>query len=83
MIFSSKVVLLVQADCNCEEKMMFSPVRERFARERVFLDVSRAGEVSGAGDVFWGATSGLGGPSSRARSKVGGQKNGNSKLKII
>ena len=55
VIFSSKVVLLVHADWNCEVKVMFSPVRERLSRERVVLDVSRAGEVSGAGDVFWGS----------------------------
>ena len=50
--FSSKVVPLGHADWNCEVKASISPARERFARERVFLDVSRAGEVSGAGDVF-------------------------------
>ena len=70
VIFAPKVVSLVHADWNCEVKAMFSPVRERLARERGFLDVSRAGEVSGTGEVFWGPTSVLGRPSRSHKSSV-------------
>ena len=64
VIFAPKVVSLVYADWNCEVKAMFSPVRERFSRERGFLEVSRAGDLFWAGDVFLGSHFHFGPPKS-------------------
>ena len=63
--FSPKVVPLVYRGWESEAKALFSPARERFARERVFLNVSRAVDLYRAGDLFGGSPSILGRPSLR------------------
>ena len=60
--FLQKVVPLVHDGWKYEVKVPFSPARERFARERVFLDVSRAGDVFfvlGGPLPFWAFSQGL------------------------
>ena len=69
VIFSSQVVSLDHADLNWIGKRRSFPSGKDSLVRGSFLNLSRTGDLSGTGKVFWGPTSGLGRPSHTPRSE--------------